>query len=431
MSSIRRLPAAVLAALRALDLELRDRRLYLALAILAALFAAYVAMCLKTVATPPWPHRFGDFHALWASGVIAHDGAAGLNYDAEALHARQVALDIPPGEHNPFPFPPTLLLLLAPLGGLGRGPAFALFMGLTFAAYLWATTGGRRRAWPHLVGALIAPATGVTLLAGQTGFLSAGLMLGGLRLLRARPLAAGVLLGLLAYKPQLGVLIPVALVAAGLWRTFAAACATVLLCVLASSALFDAGIWLSWLASLAAYGRFAMIDHLMPTIAANLRMAGAPASVANAVQAAVALFVAAVVWRAFRDGASPRAAALLVVGTFAATPHALIYDLPMTTAAVTWFLTERARATGGLHLSEIVVLTLWLALPFAMIALGGNGPPISWAPELALFGLVAVDPYGRDQANAARAPTADDDGARDGAAPRGETTERRPSVRAA
>ena len=126
---------------------MRDRRLYLTLAILAALFAAGVAICVKTIATPPWPYRFGDFHALSASGVIAHDGAAGLNYDAEALHARQVALDIPPGARNRFPFPPTFLLLLAPLGGLGRGAAFALFMGVTFAGFSW-TASGRANAAP-------------------------------------------------------------------------------------------------------------------------------------------------------------------------------------------------------------------------------------------------------------------------------------------
>ena len=118
------------------------------------------------------------------------------------------------GEHNPFPYPPIFLLMLAPLGGLRRAAAFALFMGATFVFYLWASIGGRWRAWPRLLGALAAPATGVNLIFGQTGFLAGGFMLGGLALAERRPIAAGVLLGLLAYKPQLGVLVPVALVAA-------------------------------------------------------------------------------------------------------------------------------------------------------------------------------------------------------------------------
>jgi hypothetical protein len=399
MTFLRRPTAAFVAALRALDVELRDGRLNWTLAVVAAVFAAYVAMCLKTVVAPPWPHRYGDFHALWASAVVVHDGAAALNYDNDALQVRQAALGMPVNENNPFPFPPTFLLMLAPLGGLGRGAAFALFMGATFAGYLWAITGGRRRDWPSLVGALVAPATGITLISGQTGFLSGGLMVGGLRLARTHPLVAGALLGLLAYKPQLGLLVPVALASAGLWRVFAAACATVLLSVAASSAVFGARIWLTWFASLQAYSRFHPIDHLMPTIAANLRMAGAPASAAIAAQALVGFCVAAVVWRAFRNGVSPRAGALLVIGTFLATPHALNYDMPMTTAAVTWYLTERVRATDSLFLSEAIVLSLALVLPFAMLALGENGPPISWAPQLWLFSLIAVDPYGRQNAN--------------------------------
>ena len=146
-----------------------------------------------------------------------------------------------------------------------------------------------------------------------------------------------------------------------------------------------------WIDSLISYsGRFDAIDHLMPTIAANARMLGAPGPLALAVQALVAIGVAVVVWRAFRRGVSPRAGALLLVGTFLATPHALNYDLPMTTVAALWYLESRIRATRGLRLSEIVVLTFALVLPFAMLALGAHAPPISWAPELALFGLIAA-----------------------------------------
>ena len=402
MSLFRRLAASAVAAFRALDVELRDRVLYLTLAVFAALFAAYVAMCLKTVVAPPWPHRFGDFHALWASAVVAHDGAATLNYDdaADALQARQTALGMPAGEHNPFPFPPTFLLMLAPLGGLGRGAAFVLFMGATFAAYVWATTGGRWREWPQLVGAFVAPATGVTLLSGQTGFLSAGLMLGGLRLPASTRSSPASCSACSLTSRSLVVLVPVMLIAAGLWRALAAAGATVLIGAAASSFAFGPHIWIDWFASLGAYVGFNTIDHLMPTVAANLRMAGAPPLAANAAQATVAAFVAVVVWRAYRNGVSPRANALLLVGTFLATPHALVYDLPMTTAAAIWFLTERVRATGGLFLSEIVVLALAQALPFAMVAFGESGPPISWAPELALFALIAAGPNARARADA-------------------------------
>src|SRR5947209_4071280 len=101
-----------------------------------------------------------------------------------------------------------------------------VFMVPAFAAYVLAMYAGRWREWWWGLGACIAPATGITLISGQTGFLSGALMVGGLRLLPTRPALAGVLFGLLTYKPQLGVLVPVALVAMSGGRAIVAALAT-------------------------------------------------------------------------------------------------------------------------------------------------------------------------------------------------------------
>ncbi len=387
------------AVIRTLDVELSDRRLRVVLAVLFALSATFVALCVQSIVTAAPPYKFGDFQALWTSGLLAHDGEPAANYDPETLHLRQVALGMRPDGHNPFPYPPIFLLILAPLGGLSRPIAFALFMGATFVGYLWASTGGRWRGWPALLGALAAPATGVNLIFGQSGFLAAGLMLGGLNLCQRRPIVAGVLFGLLAYKPQLAVLVPVVLVAARCWRALAAAGATFVVCAAAATAAFGADIWALWLSSLLDYSRMPMVDRLMPTVAGSLRSAGAPAAVALAAQTAVAIGVAVVVWRACRRGVTPRAAALAVVGAFLATPHALNYDLPMTTAAAVWYLDRRLRASGALFAAELVVLSLALALPAGELAFGAHAPPIAWAPIMGLFALIAADPY------AARATT--------------------------
>ena len=396
MSLLRRTAAAVCA----LDAPLSGRGLRIVLAVLLALSATFVALCVESIVTAAPPYKFGDFQALWTSGLLAHNGEAAANYDPQTLHLRQVALGMRADEHNPFPYPPIFLLILAPLGGLGRAAAFALFMGVTFAGYLWASTGGRWRDWSGLLGAIAAPATGVNLIFGQSGFLAGGLMLGGLKLAERRPIVAGVLLGLLAYKPQLGVLVPVVLVAARCWRALAAACATVVVCAAAATAAFGANIWALWVSSLLDYSRMTMVDRLMPTVAGSLRAAGAPDAVALAAQAVVAIAAGIVVWRACRGGITPRAAALAVVGAFLATPHALNYDLPMTTAAAVWCLDRRVRAAHGLFVGEIVVLSLALALPLAELTFGAHAPPLAWAPMMALFALIAVDPY------AARAPTA-------------------------
>ena len=373
-----------------LDFELSERARNLLLTALASVFAVLLFLGLRTLVTGSGFHRFGDFYALWVSGFIAHEGQPALNYDSDALHLRQAVLGMNPRAFNPFPYPPTFLLMLAPFGALGLGLAFALFMGGTFALYLWAMTGRNLRSAPRLLSALLAPATTITLISGQSGFLSGALMLGGLRLLRSRPIVAGVLFGLLAYKPQLGVLVPIALIAAGLWRTIAAAAVTGLVCAALSSFVFGFDIWPIWLHQLLDYsGHFDPVNYLMPTIEANARMLGLPERLAQVVQAAVTIPVAIVVWRAFRAGVTAQAGALLVVGTFLATPHAFNYDMPMMTAAIVWYFEENLRARRGLTLGDAIVLALALILPVAMWALGEKGPPISWAPLLLLFAMIA------------------------------------------
>ena len=151
----------------------------------------------------------------------------------------------------------------------------------SFAAYVLAMWAGRWREWWWALGACVAPATGITLISGQTGYLSGALMVAGLRLLPARPVLAGVMFGLLTYKPQLGVLIPVALVAMGGWRAIAAAAAT----FAALRCRGGLGLWLHlwglWAHSLIEYAtRFTPVVGYMPTIYANAILLGAWRSVA-------------------------------------------------------------------------------------------------------------------------------------------------------
>ena len=98
-------------------------------------------------------------------------------------------------------------------------------------------------------------------------------------------------------------------------------------------------------------------------------------------------------WRAFRDGPTARACALLLIGTFLATPHAFNYDMPMLTPAILWYISERYRASRGFDLGEIVALLLILTMPFLMLELKKVGMPMSWAPEGLLFLLIAR-PFG-------------------------------------
>ena len=376
---------------RLLDIPLPRKAVELTAMFAAAMFFAYVFFAVKFTLEGKQTYHFGDFFALWTSAVITHGGDAAVNFDADALHLRQVALGMNPDGYNPFPYPPTFLLLLGPLGALPLHLAFYVFMVPAFLAYLLAMAWGRWREWWWTLAACIAPATGITLISGQTGYLSGALMVAGLRLLPSHPALSGLMFGLLTYKPQLGVLIPVALLALRAWRAAAAACLTFAALVAASGAVYGFGLWGLWLHSITEYAtRFHPVVGYMPTIYANAIMLGAPRGLAWALQLAISLPVGYGVWRAFRDeGPSGRACALLLVGTYLATPHAFNYDMPMMTAALTWYFVSRQREARPFDVGEIFAVLLAFVMPFLMLELKKVGMPMSWTPLGLMFCLIA------------------------------------------
>ena len=188
---------------------------------------------------------FVDFFGLWSWGrFVAVEGTAGL-YDPAVMHRFQQALDPLYAEsYYPFLYPPIILLLLAPLARLDYEAARLLWTAATLAAFLLALPQRQR-----LLG-LVAPATVWCLVGGQNGLLTAALMIGGARLVPARPMLGGALLGLLAYKPHLALLIPVALVASGSarrWRAVAACGAAATAAAMASAVAFGPAVWMDWL----------------------------------------------------------------------------------------------------------------------------------------------------------------------------------------
>ena len=90
---------------------------------------------------------------------------------------------------------------------------------------------------------LASPAMAINLLMGQNGCLTAALWVGGAALLPRRPATAGALFGLLTFKPQLGVLIPVFLLAGRRYRAILAACLSAAVLAAASVVAFGPGSW--------------------------------------------------------------------------------------------------------------------------------------------------------------------------------------------
>ena len=139
---------------------------------------------------------------------------------------------------------------------------------------------------------------------GQNGFLTAALIGGALVMLDRRPLLAGVLFGLLAYKPQFGLMVPLVLAVSGRWRCFAAAAATVALLALATTAAFGPQIWHAFLDS-TRFTRLIALEqgntgwYKIQSVFSWARMWGAPIPLAYMLQGALAP-------RWSRCGAAPR-----------------------------------------------------------------------------------------------------------------------------
>ena len=371
-----------------------DRRLAAAVLVASAAYAVAYAIACFSKESQGVLYLFGDFFAFWSESrfLSAHDPAQ--LYDAHALAAYQRELRSgSAGSGYPFPYPPPYLLAIWPLRFLPYVPAFAAWMACSVSVYLFGVLGARWRSYSAL-GLLAAPASLLAFIAGQNGFLTAGLMVGSLRLAPSRPWLAGFLTGCLCYKPQFAILLPVALAAAGLWRAFAAAAVTVAALCLLSTACFGFGIWQAWLQSLPEYGlllaeNLDRLQTMMPTVTASLLVLGVDRAAVQWVQAAVALAALAGVWLVFRRGSGRLQAAALCAAAFLVTPYAFVYDMLPVAAAIVLCL-EHQQTLGKEFdpVQRLTMLLLW-AVPILLMAPPLRRFPLSPALLMLFFILTA------------------------------------------
>jgi hypothetical protein len=354
-----------------------------------ALFA--VAQLVRYLATPEI--LYPDFFGLWSFERFPLTHPVDQIYDQGILE--QFQRQIGPGftDSYPFLYPPPFLVLFWPLGQIPYGVARPVWLVVSLAAALFGLCGARWRQPLTLAGAL-APATTVCMIYGQNGLLSAALMIGGLRVVRTAPMLGGALFGLLIYKPQLGVLIPVALLAAGLWRAIAAAAASAAALCLVATALYGWGMWPEWLAAARGVARLspadqAHFDRLMPTVSAAARRLGAGADAVTALQLAAAGIACVCVWRCWRRNRGLDSDAALPVATVLATPFAFGYDLPMVAFAVLIALAERARRLGRFGFGELLTALLVLLLPIVFVSTLSIGAPLAVLLLAALLWILA------------------------------------------
>lgn len=359
-----------------------------ALAVMAFAFLANAAKMVLEVNAP----GFGgeavriDFTAFWGAAKLALAGEPAAAFDPARLRA---ALALPPGTPPGdlfWLYPPAWHLALAPLGLLSFSAAYLAFSAVSLGAFAAAV---RPLAAPLPGGAalvLAAPAVLIALMLGNNSLLwSAGLAaaLGALASGRAAP--AGLIIALLTVKPQLGLLVPVALVAAGHWRAFLWATAGTLALLVVSTLVMGPTYWQLYFATLRLMSGLMTGDVVsferMMTWYALLRLGGAGHAPALAAQIGIGLAAAAAVgwvWSRPRVTTDLKAAALAIAAPLA-TPYAYSYEMTLGLVAALFLARDGFGAGWG---ARLWLGLLWLG-PLPSLVLPEILPPALYGAPLA------------------------------------------------
>lgn len=310
-----------------------------------------------------------DFITFWAASKA---GLAGHPQDAYNIPLLfEIEKTAVPAMQNMFAwyYPPTFYLLILPIAWLPYLAAYFTFVLTTLAAYvqvLRRVIRGREAMW-----CLAAfPGLWTNLFHGQNGFLTAALAAAALLSLPHRATLAGVFIGLLAIKPHLAVLFPVALIAIGAWRTFIVAGLVAVAFMVAGTLALGMDTLYAFIDSLSfaqlALEMGALPWTKMPTVFALLRMLGAPVMMAYVVHALVACLAIGSVWLVWRRSDSwPLRGAALMSATFLVSPYLFDYDMVWLAFPIAWLALEGIE-NGWLRAEREILVAAWL-LPLFMM----------------------------------------------------------------
>jgi hypothetical protein len=334
-----------------------------------------------------------DFSNVYAAGALTWQGRSAEAYVPPLQHAAEKAVF--DGREVPFygwHYPPFFFAIAVLVAAVPYAWGLAIWLIASFAAYLAAIRAILPRPETWLAAAAF-PAVFVNVGHGQNGFLTAALLGGALHWLDRRPALAGLLIGLLAYKPQFGVLIPIALLAGGRWRTIGAAAMTVAVLVAVSFLTLGDGIWHAFTDSMN-FTQTVVLEQggtgwqKIQSIFSAARAWGVSVPIAYAAQASLLLSLAvSMAWLWHSDAAFELKAAALATGSLLATPYVLDYDLVVLAVAIAFF------ARYGLHRGfrdfEISLLAAAWIVPLLSRSIAGvTTIPLGLIVMLAFYAFV-------------------------------------------
>jgi alpha-1,2-mannosyltransferase len=270
-------------------------------------------------------------------------------------------------------YPPTLFLYITPFGLFPYWIAKLVWSAITLAFFLfmlWRIVPGVRT----IIAAFSLYPVFVNVSLGHNGFLTGGLFASMLLTIEDRPWLAGVFIGLLSYKPQFGILIPVALLASRNWRALASAAISAIAFAIVAAMAFGFASWIAFAHALA--DRATVVADAasgtiwLCSIFSLLRDVGVSPRLAFAAQAIIILITGTIVWRLWRRP-FPLAvrAAGLCIGAVIASPHVYPYDLTILLVAAAFMVRN-----GLTDFEKKCLFALWAgALPLLLLRQFGGG----------------------------------------------------------
>jgi alpha-1,2-mannosyltransferase len=349
-----------------------------------ALWSIYI----WTLVTPTLRDRNGnlkgtDFLHFYTLGTLAagHRGADLYDINAQAAVAALRVPDAVGIRYLPL-YPPQVSLLFAPLARLSYAWALAcwwILSSLIYAACCYSVW----RACPNLrgYGATVAvlaagfPAFFHLIAWGQTSAIALALFTALFFLLRSqRQFVAGLVVGCLIFKPQLGLAAAVVFVSTGAWKIVAGAVLSAVAQVSAGILYYGTGPFREWLRTMAnARHLLPLLEprpyqtHCLRTFWSMLIPWTNVSLMLYVLSAGVILGWTIVLWR--RGGAWSLRFSALLIATVLVSPHLTVYDLVILAPAflllADWLLAEQSAPNSGMGTLLYCVYMLPLLGPLA------------------------------------------------------------------
>lgn len=348
-----------------------------------------------------------DFLVFWLAGRDALHGTAAAAYDPRLHHAAEVAISGHEFTHHmSWHYPPLFLFVAAGLALLPYIASFVFWVASTLAIY--SLTAFRIARSPvALVLSCAAPAVFINAIAGQNGPLTAAFLGAALLFLEDRPIVSGIILGFLTYRPQLGILFPVMLIAGGYWRTFFAAGITAVVGLLACWGAFGTETMLACIHFLPGASDALLVKgengfYNFQTVYGLVRWAGLGGGAAGVIQAGMTVWAAvAIAWLWHREISFPLKAAAFATASLLASPYLYIYDFAVLTVAFAFLYRHRPFDTveivgiaaanlfvGAFLFFPSPIGLVSIIIAFALIARRATGTQPARAPQPTPTGTV-------------------------------------------